>query len=664
MAGRIPQNFIDDLLDRSDIVEVVGSRVPLKKSGKNYSACCPFHDEKTPSFTVSPDKQFYYCFGCGAGGNSIGFLMDFERVGFIDAVESLAQRLGLEVPREQGSGGSFTRKNQQLYDLLERVDRYYRTQLRKHPGADAAITYLKQRGLSGEIAAEFGIGFAPPGWDNLLNSLGEPDEPDQLLTRVGLLVANPDNNSIYDRFRNRVMFPIRDVRGRVIGFGGRVLGDDKPKYLNSPETPVFHKGRELYGLYEANRALKEIRNLLVVEGYMDVLALAQFGIRNAVATLGTAATAEHMDKLFRYAPEVVFCFDGDEAGRRAAKRAMENVLPVMIDGRSAKFLFLPEGEDPDSLVRAIGAEGFNQRIKKAQPLSEFLFSSLGADTDLDSMDGRARLSKLAAPAINRLPEGVFKDLMLSRLSEMTGLASERLKELISPPEPDEPDIDDASGHRAEAGEQWQPQQAYEGYDESAYPEMADYGDAVYGGASSGPPGAAENGYQKRRKVHRLPAIKVLIAHLLNNPSFAQEVEEPQLLEALDSPDSRIFTRLLTLVSEQPEYTLNHILGYWRGLYDQSEAEYLAELAALDLMRSGEHVVREDLAEFRDGLQSMYRIAKANRPGKQLLEDMAARDVVAEQDIKLANSAWQKLSAEERVGWGNRLLGEILSKPRA
>ncbi|MFT7288745.1 MAG: DNA primase, partial [Halieaceae bacterium] len=353
MAGRIPQQFIDDLLDRADIVDVVDRRVKLKKTGKNYSARCPFHDEKTPSFSVNPEKQFYYCFGCGAGGNALGFLMDYENLDFLQAVDNLAGTLGLEVPREAGPGGSGDRsaepRNKVLYDLMEACATFYRDALRQHPEAGRAVQYLKSRGLTGVIARDFGIGFAPPGWDNLLKHVAGDEAAQERAVAAGALVRN-DKGRVYDRFRDRIVFPIRDRRGRTIAFGGRVLGDDKPKYLNSPESPVFHKGRELYGLFEARRANRSLERVIVVEGYMDVIALAQAGISNAVATLGTSTSAEHLESIFRVAPEVVFCFDGDDAGRKAAERALLTALPLMSDGRQACFLFLREGEDPDSVV--------------------------------------------------------------------------------------------------------------------------------------------------------------------------------------------------------------------------------------------------------------------------------------------------------------------------
>ena len=418
MSGRIPQKFIDDLLNRTDIVDVINRRVPLKKAGRDYQACCPFHDEKTPSFTVSPSKQFYHCFGCGAHGTAIGFLMDYDRLSFPEAIEELAAMQGLEIPREisfeQGSD------NRPLYDLLEKVAAFYRQQLRDHPKANLAIEYLQKRGLSGEIASTFGLGFAPPGWDNVLQRFGKDEQTRKTLLEAGLITSN--DNRTYDRLRERIIFPIRDGRGRVIGFGGRVLGDDKPKYLNSPETPVFHKGRELYGLYEARQAHRQLEEVLVVEGYMDVVALAQFDIRNTVATLGTATTAEHLGKLYRATERVVFCFDGDRAGRAAAWKALQTAIPLMTEGRQAHFLFLPEGEDPDTLVRKIGSQAFHEEVKQAQPLSEFFFSRLESENDMQSIDGRARMAEKARSLLGTLPEGTFRRMMEQALEQRVGLA--------------------------------------------------------------------------------------------------------------------------------------------------------------------------------------------------------------------------------------------------
>jgi DNA primase len=425
MAGLIPQRFIDDLLSRVDILDVVDPRVKLRKTGKNYSGLCPFHQEKSPSFTVQPEKQFYYCFGCGAGGNAIGFVMNFDNVDFPEAVEIIAKEVGVEVPREDSAQSRQTSsQHEALLNLLKDVGEFYQRQLRAHPQKQRAVDYLKGRGLSGEIARDFGLGYAPPGWDNLLKAFGTDDTKRRLLLEAGLLVESPDNkkNPLYDRFRDRVMYPIRDSRGRVIGFGGRVLGDDKPKYLNSPETPVFHKGEELYGLYEARQKVKKPERFVIVEGYMDVIALAQNGIHYCVATLGTATSSAHLRTLFKHVPEVVFCFDGDNAGREAAWRALQQALPLLEDGRSARFLFLPEGEDPDTQVRRIGATAFEASLASATRLPDFFFDTLAAKVDRNSLEGRAQLGRQALPLLEKLPQGIFRQLMLDELAKITGVA--------------------------------------------------------------------------------------------------------------------------------------------------------------------------------------------------------------------------------------------------
>ena len=429
MAGRIPPEFIDQLLSRIDIVDVIEKRVPLKKAGKEYQACCPFHTEKTPSFTVSQQKQFYHCFGCGAHGSAIGFLMDYDHMDFVEAIEELARDAGLEVPREEGSSDRPRQDFSKLYDLLEQANRFFQQQLREHPQAPRAVDYLKKRGLSGEIARDFGIGYAPPGWD-MYRHLAK-DESDIKALQTAGLVSTGDKGKTYDRFRDRIMFPIIDSRGRVAGFGGRILEGDGPKYLNSPETPVFHKGEILYGLHDVRRSHAGKQQILVVEGYMDVVALAQSGIRNAVATLGTATTERHLELLFRTAPKVVFCFDGDRAGRDAAWKALQTALPSMKTGREARFLFLPEGEDPDTLVRSKGADAFRALVEKAPTLSRFLFEHLSAEVDTSTLDGRARLADMARPLIERIPPGSLHDLMTQELSHLTGL--EVKQEKRSPP---------------------------------------------------------------------------------------------------------------------------------------------------------------------------------------------------------------------------------------
>lgn len=418
MSGRIPQSFIDQLLNRIDIVDLIDSYVPLKKAGANYKACCPFHDEKTPSFTVSQQKQFYHCFGCGANGTAISFLMEHDHMEFRDAIQHLANIAGLEIPSEAISHEKKqVKQGVDLYALMNQTNEFYQQQLRQHAQKHLAVDYLKKRGLSGEIAKKFGLGYAPEGWDNLLNTLGKTEEYKNALLDTGMLSKN-DNNRVYDRFRQRVMFPIHDHRGRVVGFGGRVLDDGEPKYLNSPETPIFHKGSELYGLFAAKGAIKEEESVLVVEGYMDVVALAQNNINHCVATLGTATTRMHLERLFRFTSNIIFCFDGDRAGKQAAWRALETCLPLLQDGKQISFLFLPDGEDPDSMVRSKGTEHFRELINQAMPLPEFLLNSLQQQADTNRLDGRAKLADMAKPLLNKLPKGVLKDLLLEKVARI------------------------------------------------------------------------------------------------------------------------------------------------------------------------------------------------------------------------------------------------------
>lgn len=427
MAGLIPQSFIDDLIGRSDIVEVINARVPLKRKGKEYSACCPFHNEKTPSFTVSENKQFYYCFGCHAKGNVIGFLMDYEHLSYVDAIETLAADQHLDVPHEDNAVADKNREDKQpLYDILKQAAELFQQHLKT---SERAIEYLKQRGLSGEIAKRFKIGYAPDGWDFLVSHLGKSKDDLTSLTKTGLIV-NKDNNKTYDRFRDRIIFPITDQRGRIIGFGGRILDQGEPKYLNSPENVVFHKGYELYGLYEAKQALRKIDRIIVVEGYMDVVALAQSGIDYAVASLGTATTTEQIQKTFRTTHEIIFCYDGDNAGKKAAWRALENTLTVIRDGMVAKFLFLPEKEDPDTMVRKEGKDAFEQRVKNASTLSSFLFEHLKSECDISSNEGKAQLASKANALLQKMHNSIFKDLLIEELSSLVGLSQQHLESKI------------------------------------------------------------------------------------------------------------------------------------------------------------------------------------------------------------------------------------------
>ena len=425
MAGLIPQDFIDDLIARADIVEVVGRRTQLKKAGREFKGCCPFHDEKTPSFTVSPGKGFYHCFGCGAHGTVVGFLMEFDHMSFVDAIESLASSMGVEVPRSETSQP--TRRYDELFSLMETVARHWQSCLKE---TQTAVEYLKNRGIDGPTAKRFGIGFAPDGWSNVLDKFGKSEEAIEKLLATGLIIRK-DNGKHYDRFRDRVMFPIRDARGRTIGFGGRTMGDGEPKYLNSPETVLFHKGRELYGLYEARQALRHIERLVVVEGYMDTVAMARHGIDFAVATLGTATTDEHLNRLFRLTDNAYFAFDGDRAGKKAAWRALENALSHIREGRQVRFVFLPDGYDPDSFVNENGADAFVKLMDAGMPLSEFLIHELSTQVDMDSIDGRAKLAEMARPLVSKIPTGIYRELLTEGLAAAVGLTGQKLEMMMT-----------------------------------------------------------------------------------------------------------------------------------------------------------------------------------------------------------------------------------------
>ena len=626
MAGLIPQTFIDDLLDRVDIVDVVNSRVQLKKAGKNYKACCPFHEEKSPSFTVAQDKQFYYCFGCGAGGNALGFVMEFDRLDFLPAVEMLAKNAGMEIPREAAPDQRITKQKDSLYSILTESDKFFRQQLRTHQEAKVAVDYLKGRGLSGKIAAQFGVGYAPPGWDNLLKVAGGDDQKNKLLDESGMIIVKPEEKKQYDRFRHRIMFPIRDQRGRTIGFGGRVLDDSTPKYLNSPETPVFHKGRELYGLYEARQALKEIPCLIMVEGYMDVIALAQYGIANAVATLGTALTENHLQKLFRYTSEIVFCFDGDSAGRRAAARSLEIALPEMRDGVSAKFLFLPDGEDPDSMVRQLGTEAFLGQVEKSQPLSEFLFEQLSDGIDSSTADGKARLSKTCAPQINRIPQGVFRQLMLEELSRRTGVSADNLRDYVAThvtPQQRAAIVNEANH---ETGSQTQSTDRYNhaASNDYQYPEQD---------SSLETDEYADMRPARTSKI-RLSPIKFITALLLNHPALAEAVEDIGFLKQSTDQDTQLFLRVLDVAKKNPHYKPSHIFAYWLGTHgNQAETKILQSLAASELYHPPVGTGRDDHQEFSDALAHVIQSAFDALPIQEKALHLLEQKTLSEREIK-------------------------------
>jgi DNA primase len=608
--ARLPQAFIDQVLDRTDIVDVVDRRVKLKKAGKNYSACCPFHQEKTPSFSVNPEKQFYYCFGCGAGGNALGFVMDYERMEFREAIESLAQAAGIDLPPEEADAAPQVDHQKPLYEAMEKATRVYESQLRKHPSRGRVVDYLKQRGLSGEIARDFRLGFAPEGWDNLMTTLSSEEEIGQALT-AGLLIEN-DSGRKYDRFRDRVIFPIVNQRGKVIAMGGRVLGDGKPKYLNSPETPLFSKSHELYGLHHIRKFAKNLSRIVVVEGYMDVIALAQFGIHYAVATLGTSVGKPHLEMLFRRVDHVVFCFDGDEAGRKAAFRGMEAALPMMEDGRQVKFLFLPEGEDPDSVVRNKGSQHLEHLFDNADPLETFLFDQMAQGIDLNTMDGKARLSKLVAPYINLIPDGVFKTLLFKALADRTDMDVDSLRRLR--------EIEKSVSAEYESTPAADPS---EGLSESDAP--FDYPDGYE--AMGGNPDLQGTPLQiepNRSALSRALGLIVL------KPSAASAITD-DLLPDQGGTLINLLHEVVRQVRETPELSTATLLGYWMGT---DEGELLSEAAAKEVIDDEQHI-NEHLMAILNKL-SRDRHVTLLRKRAETLKSVAYTDLSNEQKRELVS----------------------------
>jgi DNA primase len=519
MAGRIPQTFIDELVARADIVEIVGARVALKKAGSNYKGLCPFHGEKTPSFTVSPTKGFYHCFGCGEHGTSIGFLMSYDNLSFPEAVEALAEMLGMDVPHEAGAPEERRNENDELYALLREADQIYRSALRESP---RAIEYLKKRGIDGPTAGRFAMGYAPDAWDTLMRALGTSEARIAQLMQAGLLSTN-DSGRRYDRFRDRIMFPIRNARGQVIGFGGRVLDAGEPKYLNSPETPIFRKGQELYGLFEARKSPGKPKEIIVVEGYLDVASLVQFGIENVVATLGTAMTGENIKRLTRLTDSVIFCFDGDRAGRTAAWRAMEAALPYGGGMVTLKFLLLPEQDDPDTFVRSRGPDAFRELVHDAVSLPEFLLKELDERVNFRNPGGRARFDAIAKPLLRRLPEGSYRETTLEMLRAQMNLPADSFKRVM----------DDASAIVI------------------AKPSQ-----------SSAP----------KRKT----AIRKVINLVLHYPGAARQVADPELLLALNQPGAEVLRRVFETVIRLGEPTGAQLL---ENLRDDPDFEHLDRIAA-------------------------------------------------------------------------------------
>jgi len=567
VAGRIPQTFIDDLLNRVDIVDIIDSELPLKKTGRDYQALCPFHGEKTPSFTVSQEKQFYHCFGCGAHGSALGFLMNHRGLSFVEAVEEAARSVGLEVPHEAGTMVPKIDYSP-IYEILDRAQQLFVQQLKTHPDRDRAVTYLKSRGLSGEIAKRFGIGFAADSWNALIDAHGQDDQGLQNLIKAGLVIEN-DNNRRYDRFRDRITFPIYDRRGRVIAFGGRVIDKGEPKYLNSPETPVFHKRRELYGLFQVRRANPNVERILVVEGYMDVVALAQFSVNNAVATLGTATTSEQLEMLFKTAPEVVFCYDGDAAGRRAAWRALETTLPLIRDGRRAGFIFVPEGHDPDSFVRENGPGVFTSS-ESVKPLSEFLLDELAAKTNLSSIDGRARFVDLAKPMVTKIPTGSFRQLLIQRITEVADLDPRALS-------------DSFGGKRR-------------------VPERP----------------------RRAQRRGRSSMVDQALKRLLFDPKLATLVTDSETIAKLDHENAELLAEIVEFSKAHPQITTGALVERYRG--SQHEALLAQQLEApLELASEAETV------QFQQAIDSL--VSKATRPSilAQAQAEMQRRTEDTEED---------------------------------
>lgn len=573
MSGLIPKQFIVDLIDRADVVEVVGRRVPLKKAGKEYKACCPFHDEKSPSFTVSPTKGFYHCFGCGAHGTALDFLMQYDHMEFVEAVESLAGIMGVEVPREESQRPA--RSLDALFELLARVEKFFTARLKDN---DAAIAYLKARGIDGATAKRFGLGYAPDGWSNILDEFGTSKEAIERLLATGLIIRK-DNGGHYDRFRDRIMFPIRDSRGRTIGFGGRVLGNEEPKYLNSPETVLFHKGQELYGLYEARQALRSIDRLVVVEGYMDVVGLARHGIEFATATLGTATTDEHLNRLFRSCDEIVFSFDGDRAGRAAAWKALENALPQIREGRQVRFVFLPDGQDPDSFVQERGAQAFMAALDRATPLSDFLIEELSGQVDMQSVDGRARLAELARPLLGRLPPGVYRELLTARLAETVGLPVHKLESVLS----------GSSASRAR---------------KTSSPSTRLRSQSS--GAQSGKPSI----------------VRRAITLVLHEPQAAAGVDVERLA-GVSKPGADLLRDLIEIAQSEPNISTAGLLERFR---DDEEGQHLGKLAAVEMPASEDF---DAAAELADCINQLALSAKRDRIGfligKQALGTLSASE---------------------------------------
>ncbi|MBT8448776.1 MAG: DNA primase [Gammaproteobacteria bacterium] len=547
MTGRIPQAFIDDVLARTDLVELINSRVPLTKAGTNHKACCPFHQEKTPSFNVNGNKQFYHCFGCGASGNAISFVMDYDRLEFPDAVDELAGRLGMEVPRDALATPSVSPG---LYDLMSAASDYYYANLRKHR---PAMDYIKQRELSEEVIDNYKLGYAYEAWDGLRKQLAGSDKITHDLVETGMLVKN-DNGKIYDRFRDRLMFPIRDRRGKVIAFGGRIINDGQPKYLNSPETPIFHKGRELYGFFEARQANRKLERMVIVEGYMDVVALAQFGVTYAVATLGTATSESHLQQLFKTVNEIIFSFDGDQAGQAAAWKAMEIALPLIRGDRMVRFMFLPEEDDPDSYIRKHGKAHYEKELVESMPLSEYLLTSLSENTDLSVAEDRSRFIARMQTYLEKATDPIYREMLMEAVAQKLDMHPEQIRASLG--------VDTVVTNKQNT--------------------------------------------QTSSHVKSMTPMRMLITLLVQNPELASEVTVTDWLLQVQTPGADLLKQILDILHSRPHLTTGALIEHWR---DQQQYKQLQRLA------TWEHLIETDETRqevFRDAISKVFAEIRQTR----------------------------------------------------
>ena len=558
MSGLIPQHFINDLIDRADITEVLGKRIQLIKAGKGeLKALCPFHDEKTPSFTVSEEKGFYHCFGCGAHGTVVGFLMDYEHMSFIEAIENLSDQMGIEIPRDTEKQPVYRYK--ELFELTENIKNFYQKNLRNN---DNAVKYLKKRGINGATAKRYNIGFASEGWSEILDKYGTSKNKIEKLLSVGLIIQK-DDDKYYDRFRNRLIFPIRDHRGRCIGFGGRVIDDSEPKYLNSPETVLFHKGQELYGLFEAKQKLRRIENLLIVEGYMDVIGLAQHGINYAVATLGTATTEDHFKRLFRLSENITFCFDGDRAGHTAAWRALQNALPHLSEGRQIAFAFLPKDQDPDSYIKMKGQDSFKRILDKSLPLSEFLIEKLISNINMKSIDGKVRLAEQARPLINSIASDIYKELLIEKLATSIDISAKKLNKLLLK------STDKAKKNKTK---------------ESSL---------------------STRKISRNFSPTRPSIVRKAITIILNFPQSSQNIDINSITE-IQQPGVQLLYELIKTSKKEPKITTAGLIERWR---DDKEGKHLGKLAAMELP---EHEDFNAMEELKNCINQLIVLANRKR----------------------------------------------------